>query len=291
MGNTPQFLKRNDAPNLAYHAQIPSSCDAVVMFLTGFRSDMNGTKAVYLEQACQEKNIGFVRFDYSGHGESSGDFDEGTISSWLQDTLDVIDQIVRPKISSFALGEKAPKIYLVGSSMGGWIGLLASLARPDVVGGFVGIAAAPDFAHDVLREFSDDQTALLHRQGYVDIPTPYSDIPHRFTKLLLDDGVQRALLRGEGGIPLDIPVTLIQGMDDQDVPWQKAVQIAKHISPSQARLVLVEQADHRVSREDDLKLIWNEVQRMITLPIASDNDKDRPSESVLDEVRCFIRLA
>jgi pimeloyl-ACP methyl ester carboxylesterase len=240
-----QFLKREGAPDLAYVYQEGANEDLpAIIFLGGFRSDMEGTKALFLEQKCVERDQSFLRFDYSGHGRSGGDFKEGTISSWAKDAMDIRDHCL-----------SGPHI-LVGSSMGGWISLLLARQGPDNLKGLIGIAAAPDFTRDIKQRFSQEQHAELNEKGYVLVPNDYSDEPYIFTKTLIDDGEQNCLLDHE--FSFDFPVRLIQGMKDVDVPWQTAYRI-KNVLGGDSDVLLIESADHRLSEPENLALLDEQV--------------------------------
>lgn len=212
-----------------------------VVFMGGYRSDMDGTKALFLEAECAARGQGFVRFDYGGHGRSGGDFKEGTIGIWTDDALAVIDQLTQ-----------GPQI-LIGSSMGGWISMLCAIERPDRVKGIIGLAAAPDFTREVKAQMTDDHRAQIAAKGYFEEPNDYAPEPYIFTRKLLEDGEARCLL--EGDIPLSIPVRLIQGMQDADVAWQKAHRIKNALKGADTAVFLVESGDHRLSRPEDLALL------------------------------------
>jgi pimeloyl-ACP methyl ester carboxylesterase len=212
-----------------------------VIFMGGYRSDMEGTKALFLQAQCAARGQAFIRFDYGGHGASGGDFAEGTIGSWCDDALKVID----------ALSEGP--VILIGSSMGGWISLLCALRRPDRVAGIIGLAAAPDFTREVISRLTDDHKRQLAEKGYFEEPNDYSDDPYIFTQKLLDDGEKRCLL--DGPIKLDIPVRLIQGMRDTDVEWQKAHRIKNAVTGGDVTVSLIETGDHRLSRDEDLAVL------------------------------------
>ena len=241
----PEILQREREPDLAYHYTPPANGQPTVVFLGGFRSDMQGTKAAFLDLFCQENNLGYLRFDYSGHGQSGGDFKDGTISHWLADTIAMIENVA-----------DGPCL-LVGSSMGGWIGMLTARRMPARICGFIGIAAAPDFTRDVAAGLSADQKQQMEKQGYAEQPTPYSPDPHIFTKALIEDGEDHCLLDGE--IEISAPVSLLQGMDDADVPWQKAVRAARLLRPDPPHLLLVDKADHRFSAPPLLDLLGGEI--------------------------------
>ena len=234
----PQRLDRPDDAFVAYHHSPGAS--PTVVFCGGFMSDMTGTKAKALEAFCGERGQGYVRFDYLGHGQSSGEFADGTIGRWADDALAVID----------SLDDEAP-VLLVGSSMGGWIMLLAALARRQRVAGLVGIAAAPDFTRRMVEEeFNDEQRLALLHQGRVELPSEYDDGPYVITQALIDDGNGRCLL--DGGIGLDMPVRLLHGMQDTAVPWQTALTIAEALESEQVTVTLIKDGDHRLSEPADI---------------------------------------
>lgn len=218
-----------------------------VIFLGGFRSDMTGSKAVYLENRCREWGISYVRFDYFGHGISDGKFVEGTIGRWLADTLRVLDELTT-----------GPQI-LVGSSMGGWLMLLAALARPDRIQALVGIAAAPDF----LKDFGDlavDQKAVLAEKGFFYFPSSLGYEPYPISKELIEEAKQHYLLEGE--IPVNCPVRLLQGLSDEDVQWEKSIQIAQRLTSNDVMITLVKGGDHRLAKEAELELLGDIVGKL-----------------------------
>jgi len=234
----PAILTREDGSMIAYRHTAGKTPG--VMFLTGFKSDMQGGKATALEDFCVSRGQAFTRFDYYGHGESSGAFEDGTIGRWADDAVHVLDTVT-----------EGPQI-LVGSSMGGWIMLLAALRRPERIAGLVGIAAAPDFTRDLIPPaLTPDQLAELDAQGYCDIPNCYDDQePYRIRKSLLDEGDNHLLLNGD--IALDVPVRLIHGIEDADVPWQTALKISEHLTSRDVEIQFVKAGDHRLSEPQDL---------------------------------------
>lgn len=212
-----------------------------VMFLGGFKSDMTGTKAQFLEGWAQKRGRAFLRFDYSGHGQSSGAFLDGCIGDWFSDALAMLETTQGKQV-------------LVGSSMGGWIALLLARARPERVAALVGIAAAPDFTEDSMWDsFDASQRAALAAQGYVDLPSDYAEEPYRITRRLIEDGRRHLVLR----TPLDLPfpVRLLQGTADTDVPVSVALRLLDHATSPDLRLTLVKGADHRFSEPANLALI------------------------------------
>lgn len=211
-----------------------------VVFLTGFKSDMTGGKALALEAYCRAQGRAFLRFDYTGHGQSSGVFEDGSIGQWADDAVTALDKLTT--------GDQV----LVGSSMGGWIMLLTALARKPRIRGLLGLAAAPDFTRDLLWDaFTDEQKAQMERDGYVDLPNCYDDQqPYRICKPLIDDGWNRLLL--DGPIELDIPVRLIHGLQDDDVPWRTSLRIQEQLTSDDVEVQLVKNGGHRLSEDHDL---------------------------------------
>lgn len=235
-----QVLTTPQGRRIAY-VRTPGTGPGVV-FLGGFKSDMTGTKAQFLEHWARDRGRAFLRFDYSGHGQSSGDFLDGCIGDWSQDAMEAIRALT-----------DGPQV-LVGSSMGGWIALLVARAMPDRVAALVGIAAAPDFTEDGLwSDFSDDQRARLDADGVVDLPSEYDDAPYRITRRLIEDGRTRLVLRSP--LPLPFPVRLLQGSNDTDVPVSVALGLFEHADSPDLTLSLVKGADHRFSEPDNLALL------------------------------------
>lgn len=236
----PSFLATPQGRRIAYHrsrGQGPG-----VVFLGGFRSDMTGTKALYLEAWAQARGQAFLRLDYSGHGASSGAFEEGCIGDWAEDALAAVGALT------------AGRQVLVGSSMGGWIALLLARARPDLVAGLVGIAAAPDFTEDSLwAGMTPAERARLTVEGRIERHSAYSDAPYVFTRRLVEDGRRHLVLRAP--LVLGCPLRLLQGTADDDVPPAVALRLFDHVQAPDARLVLVKGADHRFSSPECLQLL------------------------------------
>lgn len=217
--------------------------------MSGFMSDMNGSKALALEQHCQERGLAFLRFDYMGHGNSSGNFSDGTIGLWAQNALTAFDELT-----------EGPQI-IIGSSMGGWMMILTAVSRPERVAGLVGIAAAPDFTEDLLpKQLTEIQLSKIQEDGFVVIPSEY-EIPYTITKKLLDDGTQHLVLRNE--IPLDCPVRLLHGLKDTSVPWKTALKIQNMVRSKDVEVTLIKNGDHRLSREEDLEKLKKTVMELV----------------------------
>ncbi len=213
-----------------------------VVFLGGFKSDMEGTKALALEAWARAQGRAFLRFDYSGHGQSSGDFEAGCIGDWAEDARAVLATLT-----------EGPQV-LVGSSMGGWISLLIARDLPERVAGLITIAAAPDFTErGFWAGFSPAQRDRLMAKGRVEIPSDYAESPYVITRRLIEDGRAHQVL--DRPLPLAMPVRMLQGTADADVPMQWALDLLAHAQGDDIRLTLVKGADHRFSTPDCLRLI------------------------------------
>ena len=244
---TPSILTRDNGTSIAYH--YTSGNAPGVIFLPGFKSDMTGTKALNLEEYCRARGNAFLRFDYQGHGQSSGDFDDGTIGEWASDAIDAIDKLTF-----------GPQV-LVGSSMGGWIMMLVALARPERIKGLIGIAAAPDFTEQLMwNRFPAKIKKTLLREKIYYQPTEYGDKPYPITLNLIEDARHNLIL--DKPIPIKCPVHLFQGQRDNTVPWQHAIQISKSIPTNNVTITFIKNGDHRLSREKDLRRIFNSITKM-----------------------------
>jgi pimeloyl-ACP methyl ester carboxylesterase len=234
------FLSTPQGRRIAFHqseGQGPG-----VVFLGGFRSDMQGTKALFLQDWAQSRGRAFLRFDYSGHGQSSGDFLDGAIGDWFEDALAAITALTQ-----------GPQV-LVGSSMGGWMALLLARAIPERIAGLVGIAAAPDFTEDSMwAGFSPDQRAALVTNGQVALPSDYSDEPYVITRRLIEEGRSRLVLRTPLNLPF--PARFLQGTEDADVPVSVALRLLDHATGPDIRLTLAKGEDHRFSSPAGLAMI------------------------------------
>ena len=243
----PSYLDTAQGRRIAYH--LTDGDGPCVVFLGGLKSDMEGTKAVHLEDWAQATGRAFLRFDYSGHGQSSGTFEEGCIGDWHEDTLAVIDGLTQ--------GPIVP----VGSSMGGWQSLLLARARPERLAGLVTVAAAPDFTEDGWwAGFDDAQKAELEAKGQVALPSDYME-PYIVTKRMVEDGRTRLVLRD----PLELPfsVRMLQGTADTAVSVATATRLLEHAASPDMQLVLVKDADHRFSDRTCLDLIETAVEEII----------------------------
>ena len=223
-----------------------------VVWMGGFRSDMAGTKAEVLANWALARGQAYVRFDYFGHGESEGDFAQGTISRWREDALAVLDEL-------------APgPVVVVGSSMGGWIACLAALARPDQVKGLVLIAPAPDFTEKLMGpEIDAAARRALVETGVWLRPSDYGE-PYPITAALLEDGDRWSILPGP--IPVQAPTRILQGGADPDVPWRHALALAWAIQTPDVVFQLITDGDHRLSRPQDLARLITAVEELVQPP-------------------------
>lgn len=248
----PQFVDSGEGPASRRIAVLArSGTGPTIVWLGGFRSDMRATKAEALDAWAARVGREFLRFDYSGHGESGGRFEEAAISTWLEDALAVL--------SRFGPGSRS---ILVGSSMGGWLALLAARALaggPGAPAGLVLVAPAVDFTERMMWDtFPEEVRRTIERDGVFHQPSAYSPEPVPITRGLIDDGRRHLLL----GSPIDTgcPVHILQGMEDPDVPWGHALALLEHLAGENVSLTLVKDGDHRLSRPEDLDRLLRAVE-------------------------------
>lgn len=243
----PKYLNTPSGRRIAYESHIGSGPG--IVFLGGFMSDMEGTKAVFLEKYCKSKGCTFLRFDYSGHGQSSEAFTDGCIGDWAEDAFQAITQLTDGPV------------VLVGSSMGGWISLLLAKRIPEKIAGLVTIAAAPDFTEDGFwADFNADARKQLKTDGVVNVPSDYGD-PYPITLHLIEDGRDHLVLRSPLHLPF--PVRLLQGDCDEDVSVATANRLFAHATGPDIHLTLIKGADHRFSDETALAILKSTLTAMI----------------------------
>jgi pimeloyl-ACP methyl ester carboxylesterase len=239
----PEFLD-HDGVQLAYRrsSASPAHADphhASVVWLGGFHSDMLGEKATLLHEAVHATGRGYTRFDYLGHGESGGSFADGTIGRWRSDALAIIDRLT------------AGPLVLVGSSMGGWMSLLCALARPERVKALVLLAPAPDFTDKLMwASFDDSQKSQIVNEGQWMRPSPYDPAGYPITRALIEEGSDWNIL--DNPILLNIPVRILHGGLDTDVPWTHSLDLADKLRSSDVVWTLIKDGDHRLSRPQDI---------------------------------------
>ena len=223
-----------------------------ILFLGGLASDMEGTKAKFLEEWCLSNNKSFVRFDYSGHGKSDGNFTDGSILSWFEDALSILDELTNGKQ------------ILIGSSMGGWISLLLAKNRPNKIHSIIGIAAAPDFTEDLMwTSFSEYEKKSIIKDGVLLQESEYSDEPYKISKNLIFHSRNCLVLREK--LDLGFPIRLLQGTADNDVPLDTALRLINHIDCNDAKLEIIKEADHSFSSDRCLKLIIKNLEELLEL--------------------------
>ena len=240
----PDFLRRPGLPALAYAKREGEG--PTIVFLPGYGSDMEGSKAIALDAWAEAQGRAMLRFDYRGCGQSEGVFGEATLDDWRDDALDLID------------GLTDGPLILVGSSMGGWLMLLIALDRPERVAALVGIAAAPDFTS---WGYDDAQRAAIENDGLIAIEHPDYDAPEITTRAFLHSGQANLLLEDE--IPIDCPVRLLHGQDDRDVPPSIAFRLGRALRSADVQTMLVKGGGHRLSRPGDLALLMTTVGALI----------------------------
>jgi pimeloyl-ACP methyl ester carboxylesterase len=247
------FLARDDGERLAWRRV--AGAGPTLIWLGGFRSDMAGTKAEALAQWVSAAGRAYVRFDYLGHGESSGDFAaKGTITRWREDALAVIDQLTDGPL------------LLVGSSMGGWIACLAAMARPRRIHAMALIAPAPDFTEKLMAPgIPPEGREALARDGVWRRPSLYSDDGYPITRALLEDGARWSIL-GSEPVPIEVPVRILQGADDPDVPWTHALQLAQQLKSADVVFTLIKDGDHRLSRPQDIERLIAVIEELVAAP-------------------------
>ena len=240
-------LDTADGERLAYR-RLDGKAPGVV-FCPGFKSDMTGSKATALETLARGIGRAYVRFDYRGHGRSTGNFRDGTIGVWLTDLLAILDAL-----------SQGPQV-LVGSSMGGWLALLAARARPDRVGGLVLVAPAPDFTEDLIwdRLSAEDRETLM-RERLLTQPSDYDDGPYEITAVLIEEGRDHLLLRDT--IAVTCPVRILHGMRDPDVPWRQSIALCEKLASDDVTLTLIKSGDHRLSERADLQRLMTTVESL-----------------------------
>ena len=226
---------------MAYHQFIGAPDQPGVLFCGGFMSDMSGSKATAFEERCKARNQSYVRFDYSGHGQSDDTFINGTIGKWLEDTCAVFNELTQ-----------GPQI-VVGSSMGGWMALMLAVKYPERVKGLIGIAAAPDFVTEVFEStFTDAQKRELSENGVTYMPSDY-DAPYPISLGLIEDGSLWRILHTD--IKYDGPVRLLQGTDDSAVASDKPARIKTMLTSKDVEITMIPKGNHSLSRPEDIELI------------------------------------
>ncbi len=243
-----QYLQSADGERIAYRQRMGNP--PTIVFLSGYKSYMGGTKATFLDDFCAKMGYAYLRFDYYGHGRSSGDFVDGTIGRWYQDALAAVTQLT------------VGRVVLVGSSMGGWMMALLARAIPERISGMVGIASAPDFTERLMwSSFSKQQREVLQSGDVLSLPSRYDDIPYPVTMRFFEEAREHLVL--DTKIVIDCPVHLLHGINDPDVPWEISVQLADIFSTDDVTVTLLKGSEHRLSSDIELEKIARALENVL----------------------------
>jgi pimeloyl-ACP methyl ester carboxylesterase len=242
--SAPDFLLGRGGRRLACRRR--EGLGPTILFLPGYMSDMEGTKALALDAWAEREGRAMLRFDYGGCGESPGEFEAQSLGDWRDDSLSAID------------AARDARVVLVGSSMGGWLMLLAAIERPERVAGLVGIAAAPDFTS---WGFSDEQKRVIRQEGRLEELSPHGEATYVTSRTFWDSGEALALLGDQ--IPIRCPVRLLHALDDGDVPWRISLELMARLRSADVQTILVKGGDHRLSRPEDLALLIATLERLL----------------------------
>ena len=247
----------NEARDIAilHRPAVRNGAGKALVWLGGYRSDMSGTKAIEVDAVAEKTGLAAIRFDYSGHGRSGGEFRDGTISRWLEESLAVIKHL------------KPESVILVGSSMGGWIALrvaqeLRKITDAPKLDGIVLVAPAPDFTAELIEpNLTDVELASLAERGYFEEHSEYSPEPNIYTRALIEDGRDNLVMTGI--IDTGCPVHILQGMKDPDVPYKHALKLMEFLPADDVVMTLIRDGDHRLSRPQDLEKLRESVTSLI----------------------------
>lgn len=247
MSDSSQYFMSSFNDKIAYDFNQLES-DTTIFFFGGYASSMTGTKATSLHNWTLRKNVNFVRFDYSGHGSSGGNFNEGTITKWSNEAQQIYDKF------------KNKKNLIIGSSMGGWISLIIAKKKSNLIDGLIGIASAPDFIVKEWKNLSSNEQLELKKKGSMFFPDPDHgdyEVSYKFIK----DGFNNLLLNDE--IDIKCPIRLLHGKQDKVVPLITSQKIIEKISSKDKKLIIIDDGDHSLSRTDDLNILFNQIEYFI----------------------------
>ncbi len=222
-----------------------------ILFMHGTLSDKNASKSLFLEEFCKTNDIGYTAFDFIGHGESSGKYTDGTIGIWFENALEIIDQIT------------SKPLILIGSSMGGWISLLAARARPKRVRAVIGLAAAADFTINVWQSFSEEQKKEIMEKGVIHTPNGWTEEGDPWTKQLFEDAEKYLLLKEKNSLNIQCPLTLLHGAKDDCVPVNTALKIMEAAQSPEVKVVILKDSGHRLSEPHELQILKQELINLI----------------------------
>ena len=245
------ILELSDGKQLSYRFN-HGNAEPTVVFMHGTLSDKNGTKSLFLEQYCEKRDISYIAFDFTGHGESSGKYTDGTIGIWFKNALDIIDRV--------AVGD----VVLIGSSMGGWISRLTAQALPDRVKAVIGLAAAADFTKDVWNGFTLDQKQEVLDKGIIYTPNGWTEQGDPWTKRLFSEAEQFYVLHGKDSLNIACPVVLIHGEKDDCVSFKKSFEIMDAVKTDNCKVIVLKNSGHRLSDERDLAVLEQELTAILS---------------------------
>lgn len=243
----PKFFNEGSRARIAYQ-KMPGSSPGII-FLGGFMSDMSGTKATEIYKFCKKTKKSFIRFDYLGHGESSGNFEDGTIGKWKNNAISILDHLT-----------KGPQI-LIGSSMGAWIMMLVAKARPKRIHALMGLASAPDFTKKLLlKTFSKTQLTKLKNEGQIKVNSEYNEKPYLITSNLINESEEHCVLGKK--IKINRPIRLLHGLKDKDVPPLFSLRLSNNIASKDLTVTFIKNGDHRLSDKNSLKQILDTLEAL-----------------------------
>ncbi len=245
------FLFLQNDQKLSFR-HVPGQKETEVLFMHGTLSDKNASKSLFLEDFCKRNQIGYTAFDFIGHGDSSGKYTDGTIGIWLENALEIIDRVTQRDL------------ILVGSSMGGWISLLAARMRPKRIKAVVGLAAAADFTIDVWNSFSEKQKKEIHDKGVIYTPNGWTEQGDPWTVTLFEDAKKYLLLNGKGSLDIDCPITLIHGQQDNCVPIKTAFEIMDCAKTENVKVIVLKNSGHRLSEPHELAVLEAELSAFLS---------------------------
>ena len=242
------ILKNGDCLSLRH---IDGQKPLEVVFMHGTLSDKNASKSLFLEDFCKKNGLGYTAFDFIGHGESSGKYTDGTIGVWFENALEIIDRVT------------SNPLILVGSSMGGWIALLAAKARPERVKAVVGLAAAADFTVDLWNSFSDKQKKEIDEKGVIYTPNGWTEEGDPWTKQLFIDAEKYLLIKGKDSLNIQCPLVLIHGAKDDCVPVETTFKIMDAAKTEKVKAIILKNSGHRLSEPNELLVLEQELNNFI----------------------------
>ncbi len=247
-----RILHTKNKRNIAYQYNTGQSSVGIIFF-SGFKSDMYGSKAQFIFNWCKENNLECTIFDYSGHGNSSEEFIDCDLSTWIKDSIDIIKEIT-----------SNPQI-IVGSSMGAWIAIKVALTIPKNIKGLITIAAAPDFTKNLYKNiFTKRQKQELNKKGYVKVESDYDPNGYLITKRLIESGNKNLILNNSLN-SLNCPIKLLHGEKDKDVDWIQSKKIFNKIKSINAELIIIKNGDHRLSSENNLNTIIDSIKSLLSI--------------------------